>query len=65
VTERRHELKRLVDFALEAIAAGKLYLSLILDLYDHVIISCNISSSADFKQTVDMLDQAFAGHTKK
>ena len=42
------------------IPAGKLYLSPILDLYDHTIISYNISSRPDFKQTIDMLDKAFA-----
>lgn len=41
------------------IPAGRLYLSPILDVYDHAIVSYTISSKPDFKQTVDMLDQAF------
>ncbi|MGI6512419.1 MAG: IS3 family transposase [Catenisphaera adipataccumulans] len=62
-TERSNQIWA-TDVSEFHIAAGKLYLSPILDLYDHTIISYNISSSADFKQTVDMLEQAFAGHTK-
>jgi putative transposase len=44
------------------IPAGKLYLSPILDVYDHTIVSYNISSRPDFKQTADMLDQAFTAN---
>lgn len=41
------------------IAAGKLYLSPILDMHNGEIVSCRISRSPDFKQTTDMLQQAF------
>ena len=44
------------------IAAGKLYLSPILDLYDHSIVSYNISASPNFIQTTDMLSKAFAAN---
>ena len=37
----------------------KLYLSPILDLYSRDIVSYNISSHPDFRQVVDMLEQAF------
>lgn len=41
------------------IAAGKLYLSPILDLYNREIVSFNISKSPNFEQIKDMLKQAF------
>lgn len=41
------------------IAAGKLYLSPIIDLHNREIISYNISKSPNFEQTKAMLDQAF------
>lgn len=41
------------------IAAGKLYLSPILDMHNGEIVSCRISRSPNFKQTTDMLQQAF------
>lgn len=44
------------------IAAGKLYLSLILDLFDHSVVSYNISASPNFRQTTDMLSKAFAAN---
>ena len=44
------------------IAAGKVYLSPILDMYTHEIISYNVSTSPNFQQTMDMLDKAFEKH---
>ena len=44
------------------IAAGKLYLSPILALFDHSIVSCNIAANPDFFQTTDMLSRAFAAN---
>ena len=44
------------------IAAGKVYLSPILDMYNHEIISFNVSTSPNFQQTVDMLEKAFKKH---
>ena len=41
------------------IAAGKLYLSPILDMYNYEIISYNLSTNPNFAQTMDMLDKAF------
>ena len=41
------------------IAAGKLYLSPILDMHNREIVSYNISKSPSFMQTIDMLDKAF------
>lgn len=41
------------------IAAGKLYLSPIIDLHNREIISYNISASPNFEQTKDMLIKAF------
>lgn len=38
---------------------GKLYLSPILDLYDHSIIAYDISTSPNFDQTKRMIDKAF------
>ena len=38
---------------------GKLYLSPILDLYDHSIIASDISTSPNFEQTKRMIDKAF------
>ena len=44
------------------IAAGKLYLSPILDMHNREIVSYSISKSPNFKQTLDMLDIAFSKH---
>ena len=44
------------------IAAGKLYLSPILDMHNGEIVSYNISRSPNFAQTLDMLDEAFKRH---
>lgn len=41
------------------IAAGKLYLSPIMDLYNREIVSFNISKTPNFNQTLDMLNKAF------
>ena len=41
------------------IAAGKLYLSPILDMHNAEIVSFNISKSPNFYQTTDMLNKAF------
>jgi len=41
------------------IAVGKLYLSPILDMHNGEIVSYNISSSPNFKQTLIMLEEAF------
>lgn len=45
------------------IAAGKLYLSPILDMNNGEIISFDISTHPDFKQTMNMLKQAFKKHS--
>ena len=42
------------------IAAGKLYLSPILDMHNREIISFNISKTPNFSQITDMLNKAFA-----
>lgn len=42
------------------IPTGKLYLSPILDLYNGEIISYSISKNPNFRQTMEMLDKAFA-----
>jgi len=44
------------------IAAGKLYLSPIIDVHNREIISYVISRSPNFKQVTDMLDIAFKKH---
>lgn len=41
------------------IAAGKLYLSPILDMHNNEIVSYNISTSPNYKQIKDMLNKAF------
>ena len=41
------------------IAAGKLYLSPILDMHNREIVAFNISRSPNFNQTIDMLREAF------
>ncbi|MBQ3774752.1 MAG: IS3 family transposase, partial [Ruminobacter sp.] len=46
------------------IAAGKLYLSPIMDMHNAEIVSFNISKSPNFTQTMDMLNQAFQKHQK-
>lgn len=45
------------------IAAGKLYLSPILDLHTREIISYNVSKSPNFTQVTDMLNKAFDKYT--
>ena len=44
------------------IAAGKLYLSPILDFHSREIVSYRISRSANFLQVTDMLNIAFTKH---
>ena len=44
------------------IAAGKLYLSPILDMHNREIVAFSISKSPNFSQTTDMLRKAFAKH---
>ncbi len=44
------------------IAAGKLYLSPILDLHNREIVSYSISRTPNYEQTKDMLDKAFEKH---
>lgn len=44
------------------IANGKLYLSPIIDLHNREIVSYSISRSPNFKQTNEMLDEAFIKH---
>lgn len=44
------------------IAEGKLYLSPILDIHNREVISYSISRSPNFKQTREMLQQAFEKH---
>ena len=44
------------------IAAGKLYLSPILDMHNREIVAFSISRSPNFGQTTDMLRKAFAKH---
>ena len=51
--------KRTTDVSEFHIAAGKLYLSPILDMHNREIISFNISSSPNFSQVTDMLKRAF------
>lgn len=46
------------------IAAGKLYLSPILDLHNREIIAFNISQHPNFNQITDMLNKAFSKHKK-
>ena len=46
------------------IAAGKLYLSPILDMRNREIVACNISRSPGFAQTTDMLGKAFAKYSQ-
>lgn len=41
------------------IAVGKLYLSPILDMHNGEILSYNISTSPNFKQTLIMLEESF------
>ena len=44
------------------IAAGKLYLSPILDMHNREIVAFSISRNPNFSQTADMLRKAFAKH---
>ena len=46
------------DVSMFKISAGKLYLSPIMDMYDHSIISYDISINPDFKQTKRMINRA-------
>lgn len=46
------------------IAAGKLYLSPIMDLHNREIVSFNISASPNFEQIKDMLNKAFDKYDK-
>lgn len=41
------------------IAAGKLYLSSVIDFHNREVISYNISTSPNFEQTKDMLAKVF------
>ena len=43
-------------------AAGKVYLSPILDMYTYEIISFSLSTKPDFVQTIEMLDKTFVKH---
>lgn len=45
------------------IAAGKLYLSPILDMHNGEIVSYNISKHPNFEQTKDMMNKAFQKHS--
>ena len=45
------------------IAAGKLYLSPIMDMHNREIVSYSISESPNFDQTKDMLNKAFAKYS--
>ena len=45
------------------IAAGKLYLSPILDLHNREIVSFNIATSPNFEQTKEMLNKALSQYT--
>lgn len=73
VDEGKRETTRKRDFSTTAcnqkwttdvsefrIAAGKLYLSPILDMHNREIVSFNISRSPNLSQTTDMLRKAFA-----
>ena len=46
------------DVSMFKISAGKLYLSPIMDMYDHSIISYDISINPDFTQTKRMINRA-------
>ena len=72
VDTKRHRTKCIRDFSTTDvnekwttdvsefhIAAGKLYLSPILDMHNREIVSYNISRSPSFVQTIDMLNKAF------
>lgn len=72
VDTKRHRTKYIRDFSTTDvnekwttdvsefhIAAGKLYLSPILDMHNREIVSYNISKSPGFMQTIDMLNKAF------
>ena len=57
-TERCNEIWS-TDVSEFHIAAGKLYLSPILDLHNREIVSYNISTSPNYEQIKDMLAKAF------
>lgn len=72
VDEKKHKATYKRDFSTTAcnqkwttdvsefhIAAGKLYLSPILDIHNREIVAFNISRSPNFNQTIDMLRKAF------
>ncbi len=76
VDENKHRTKYIQNFTTTGInqkwttdvsefhiAAGKLYLSPILDMNNGEIISFDISTHPDFKQTMNMLKQAFKKHS--
>lgn len=73
VDEKKHKTTYKRDFSTTAcnqkwttdvsefhIAAGKLYLSPILDMHNREIVAFNISRNPNFNQTIDMLRKAFA-----
>ena len=73
VDTKRHRTEYIRDFSTSGvnekwatdvsefhIAAGKLYLSPIMDLHTKEIVSYNISRSPGFAQTTDMLNKAFS-----
>ena len=75
VDEERHKTRYERDFSTTAcnqkwttdvsefhIAAGKLYLSPILDMHNREIVAFSVSRSPNFAQTMDMLGKAFAKH---
>ena len=75
VDEKKHQTYYLRNFSTTAvdqkwttgvsefrIASCKVYLSPILDMYTHEIISFSLSTRPDFAQTIAMLDKAFAKH---
>lgn len=62
-TERPNE-KWATDVSEFKTQEGKLYLSLILDMYDGSIISYDISRSADFSQIKRMMESAFEQNSK-
>lgn len=63
-TTSRVNEKWTTDISEFHIAAGKLYLSPILDMHNREIVSYNISRSPNFYQITDMLNKAFKKHPK-
>ncbi len=75
VDRKKHTTKLIRDFSTTSvnekwttdvsefhIAAGKLYLSPILDMHNREIVSYNISKSPGYAQITDMLRKAFRSH---